>query len=353
MTKAKSGVPSIPGGSKARNKTLNFRTGLLILAAVVTLPYLPVLVGYVPFPADVVVSFPPWEGTAASACCAGSQHPEEADLATENYPWRTLNSTLRIGHVPLWNFQVFMGTPYQAMPMSALFFPLHWLFSFLPLSKAWSLLFVLRSIIIATTTAIFVRNLGASSLAALFTGFVFALSGWVVAWQGRSQLDAAMWLPLMFLAVDALRSEQSFASIALGAVAFALPILAGHPEVAFQVTVMALLYAAYRLSPITKSAGRYVMAFGAVSLLSLSLSAVQLLPTLEWVGLIARSLDFHWGSLPSWQSFGFLSRDLLHDPNLDHVSIPEGAAYVGAFTIALLPFIVLWRKRRDVVLRSV
>jgi hypothetical protein len=350
MTPAGSEVPLIPAESGVRNKTLSFRTGLLILAVAVSLPYLPVLVGYVPFPADIVVSFPPWEGTAARACCTGSPHPNEGDFATCYYPWRrTLNSKLRIGNVPLWNFQAFMGTPYEAMPQSAVFFPLNWLLSLFPFLLAWSLLFILRSIIIATTTAIFVRNLGASSLAALVSGFIFALSGWVVAWQGATPLDTAMWLPLMFLAVDALRSRQSRAFLALAAVAFALPVLGGHPEVALEVTVMALVYAAYRLFPIAPSSGRYALAFGAAGLLSLALAAVQLMPTLEWVGLIARSLDIHWGSLGSSQSVGFLSRDLLHHPNVDGVSIPEGAAYIGAFTIALLPFSVLWRKRRDVV----
>ncbi len=158
-----------------------------------------------------------------------------------------------------------------------------------------------------------------------------------------------MWLPLMFLAVDALHSKQSHAFVALTAVAFALPVLGGHPEVAFQVTVMALVYAAYRLFPISRSSGRYALAFGAAGLLSVALAAVQLLPTLEWVSLIARSLNFHWGSLASSQSLAFISRDLLHQPNVDGISIPEGAAYIGAFTIALLPLIVLWRKRRDVV----
>ncbi len=350
MTRAGSKAPGVPRGSKTGNKTLRFRTGLLILAFAVTLPYVPVLVGYIPFPADIVLFFPPWEGTARTDCCIGSQHPNEGDFATCYYPWRrTLNSELRIGNVPLWDFQVFMGVPYQAMPQSALFFPLHWLLSLFPFLLAWSLLFILRSIIIAITTAIFVRNLGASSLAALVSGFIFALSGWVVAWQGATPLDTAMWLPLMFLAVDALRSKQSFAFLALAAIAFVLPVLGGHPEVAFEVTVMALVYAAYRLFPIAPSSGRYALAFGAAGLLSLALAAVQLLPTLEWVGLIARSLNYHWAPLASSQSLGFLSRDLLHHPNVDGVSIPEGAAYTGAFTIALLPFVVLWRKRRDVV----
>ena len=46
---------------------------------------------------------------------------------------------------------------------------------------------------------------------------------------------------------------------------------------------------------------------------------------------------------------GLLSRDLLHNPNIDGVHIPEGASYIGAFTAATLPFLVFWRKRRDVL----
>ena len=349
MTPERADSPPIPAEPKTRNRTLSFRAGLLILAAAVTLPYAPVLAGYVPFPAEIVTSFPPWEGTPSSTCCAGFQHSELGDIATQIYPWRTLNSALRIGHAPLWNFYVFMGIPYQAMPMSALFFPLHWLFSLLTVPLAWSLLFPVRAVIVAIATAIFVRRMGASRPAALTSGLIFALSGWVMAFQGRPQLDSAMWLPLMFLAVDELRSKPSYKSVALGAVAFALPVLAGHPEVAFEVTLVVLLYAAYRLFPLKPAPVRYLAAFGVTGVLSLMLAAVQLLPTFEWTGLIARSLDMRWGSLASSQILGFLSRDLLHHPNVDGVFIPEGASYIGAFTVAVLPFLVFWRKRLDVL----
>jgi Bacterial membrane protein YfhO len=79
------------------------------------------------------------------------------------------------------------------------------------------------------------------------------------------------------------------------------------------------------------------------------LAAVQLLPTMEWAGLLDRSLGMRWDPLPLSGILGLLSRDLLHNPNVDGVHVPEGACYIGAFAAALLPFLVFWKKRRDVL----
>jgi hypothetical protein len=327
---------------------------MVILSIAVMLPYVPVLAGFVPFPADIVNSFPPWEGTPAASCCKGFQHGQMGDLATQFYPLRaTFNSKLRPGNAPLWNFQIFMGTPYQAMPQSALFFPLNWVFSIFNAPFAWSVLFLVRPVIVAVTTAIFVRRLGTSPPAALLSGFIFALSGWITVTEGRSVADTAMWMPLIFLAIDELRSNVSRFSVALGAAAFALPVLGGHPEVAFHVTLASLLYAVYRLFPLDAPVRRYAIGFVIAAILSMSLAAVQLLPTLEWTTLISRSLSMRWGSLRGSHIVGLFSRDLLHHPNIDGVYIPEGAAYCGAFTIALVPFVVFCRKRRDVIFFAV
>src|SRR5580698_7878355 len=122
-----------------------FRAGLLLLVGAAVLMYLPVAAGYVPLPADIVLFFPPWEGVA-KGCCAGMQHAEMGDLVTQFYSWRTvLNSTASLGRAPLWNFHYLMGAPYQANPLSALFFPLNWLYSIFPGPLAWSLSFILRT----------------------------------------------------------------------------------------------------------------------------------------------------------------------------------------------------------------
>ncbi len=332
-----------------RDGIADFRLGLLLLCGAAILMYLPVLAGYVPFPADIVLFFPPWEGIA-KACCAGVQHAELGDLVTQVYPWRTvLNSALSAGRVPLWNYHYLMGAPYQAMTQSAIFFPLNWLYSILKGPLAWSLLFIIRTALIGTSMAIYVRRLGASNAAALISGFTFSCSGWMMAFEGWPDADTAMWLPLMFLSVDCMREKQSAASISLGAVAFALPALAGNPEVAFQVILLAVFYAACRVFPLASPRLPYLASLSAAGALALGLAAVQVLPTLEWVRLIARSLSAFWPPIPAKQIIAFLSRDIFHQPNIDGVSVPEQVAYVGAFALAALPFAWLWPKRRDVL----
>ena len=325
-----------------RDRNRTFLLGLLLLVGAAVLMYLPVAAGYVPFPADIVLFFPPWEGVA-KGCCAAMQHAELGDLATQTYPWRTvLNSAASIGRAPLWNFHYLMGAPYEAMPQSELFFPLNWLYSIARGPLAWSLLFIVRTALLEISMAIFMRRLGASNAAALISGLAFGFSGWITAFEGWPLADTAMWLPLMFLTVDGLRQKPSATWIALGAVAFALPVLGGHPEVAFQIFVLALLYAAFRVFPATTSPVSYLASLGAAGLLAAGLAAVQLLPTIEWIHLIPRSLTAFWPPIPSKEIVAFLSRDIFHQPNIDGISVPEHAAYVGAFAIAALPFAWLW-----------
>src|ERR1700676_2929744 len=92
--------------------------------------YYPIFAGYIPFPADLVTNFPPWEGTPERAFLAKMTQPEMGDLVTAYYPWRSrLNTGFLHPGVPLWNHQILMGTPYEPEPMSAIFFPLNWLYS--------------------------------------------------------------------------------------------------------------------------------------------------------------------------------------------------------------------------------
>ena len=326
-----------------------FGSGLLLLAGIAVLMCLPVLAGYVPIPAEIVLFFPPWDGLFPG-CCGAVHHAEMGDLVTQVYPWRTaLNSALSLWHAPLWNFQYLMGAPYEAMPQSALFFPLNWLYAIFSAPIAWSLLFIIRPALTAVSTAIFVRRLGASNAAALISGLTFGFSGSLMTWGGWALADSAMWLPLLFLSVHWLRDRPSAASIALAAAAFTLPVLAGQPEVAFQMTVLATLYAVCRAFPWTSRSPRYLAAFAAAGLLALCLAAVQLLPTWEWIHLIPRSLAFRFRHVPASKIIAFLSRDIFLPSNVDGITVPERFAYVGVFAVAALPFAWLWRSRRDVL----
>jgi hypothetical protein len=319
----------------------------LVLAAV--LMYCPVFAFRVPFPADAALNFPVWDAQTR-ACCNALKHAEKGDLVTQIYPWRSaLGRSLRNGVVPLWNPQLLMGTPFLAEPVYAVFFPLNWVYAIFSPPFALAAVAIARMAILAVTMALFVKRLGASNAGALISGFTLSLCGFVTAWGGWPQVDSIMWLPLICLSIDSLRRGVSPRGIALASISMALPVLAGHPEVALQVILTALSYAVYRFFPIDARSLRYLASFAGAALISVLLAAVQLFPTLEWLTHISRSLAMRWGGFPLRHVLAFVSRDLFRNLNVDHLPIPEGAAYVGALTLAALPFVWLWPKKRDVV----
>lgn len=345
----------MPKREKSREKEageargFRVRTALLIVTLTALAVFYPILAGYVPFPADTVLSFPPW-ATHAKTICIGTSHAEMGDIVTQFYPWHsTLNAKLRKFEIPLWNQHVLMGTPFEAQPATGVFFPLNWAFAIVSAPSAWAWLFIIRTVIIGISTTLYLSRLEISAAGAMVSGLTFAFCGWVTAFQGRPQLDTAMWLPLMFLAVDYVREVPSRRSIALAAVAFALPVLGGHPEIAAQVILAGTCYALYRTFRASPGRVRYVGAFGVAAALSAMLAAVQIVPTFEWLGYIPRSLSNHWGALAPGQIIAFLSPDISRHPNVDGVSVPEAAAYAGTFGLAVLPFALFWRKRGDVV----
>jgi hypothetical protein len=325
----------------------------LLLAALALLLYWPMLLGRVPFPADVVLQFPPYE-TVRDPRLPAPPHAEMGDLVTEMYPWKThtrrsaLSATL-----PLWNPHLLLGTTFVGDPQPALFYPPTLLYALLPTPLAWSLHFLLRTVLAGLLAALLARELGAERLAALASGVIFAFCGWVTAFQTRPHLDTVTWLALALLAIDRLRRRPTGPVIALTAAAFALPVLAGQPESAAHVTLVGLAFFLFRLAlrpdGRTKGRLRFVGAFAAAGLLALGLAAVQALPTLEFIGQLDRGLDVPWGPKPLREIAAFLSRDLGATPNSAGVPIPEGAAYAGMLTLLLAPLALLHRNRRDAI----
>jgi hypothetical protein len=88
--------------------------------------------------------------------------------------------------------------------------------------------------------------------------------------------------------------------------------------------------------------------FAAAVLLAVGLAAIQVLPTLEWIGDVARSVDQQWPGRPRHERIAILSRDVFSSPNADNIHIPEGAAYAGMLTLLLAAWSPFERKRRSV-----
>src|SRR5215813_7958581 len=100
--------------------------------------YLPALAGKIPFPRDIVLQFPAWNGAARFE--PWQPYADIGDLITSFYPFRAFASrAVQSGTLPLWNPYFQGGVPFQADSQSSLFYPPNFLYYILPLPVAWTL----------------------------------------------------------------------------------------------------------------------------------------------------------------------------------------------------------------------
>lgn len=297
---------------------------------------------------DTVVQFPAWR---ASVPLELPRAPvaDIGDLVTAFYPFRALAAqAVRGGEFPLWNPNMLGGAPFLANSQSALFYPLTAIYYGLGLPAGWTVAIILRMFLAAWFMWLFARSIGATSAGAITAGIVFSMCGFVTAWQGQAMGDAAIWLPLIFYAVRRLRVDPSRRSIALTAFAFAMPVLAGHPETAAHLAIAGTAWALW--SGATDR--RFTFYFALAGLLAIGLSGVQTFATLEWLKQIGSVWDSVWPALAKQEIFGFVSRDILRSPNSAGVHIPEAAAYVGMMSLLLAPLGALYKPRRNAIFLS-
>jgi len=324
----------------------------LLFALLVGVNYFPVLTGRVPLPWDIIDYFPAWFGRAKFD--ATRTYADIGDLVTSFYPYRAFAAeSIRRGILPLWNPHILFGAPFNAA-QAALFYPLNSLYYILPLPLAWTLGIILKMFLSAVFMALFVRSIGGSRTGAIFSAIVFASCGFMTAWQGTPMSDAALWLPLICYAVQRLHRDRSTISLALAAFSFAMPVLAGHPETAFHVTLTGTAWAIVIWASSINLRGRsfdtgFLVSFTLVGLLALGVASIQMIPTVEWVGQMGDTLGARWPALPLHQALSFASRDILRGPNSAGILVPEGAAYLGMITL-LAASLALFHRARTAVL---
>jgi hypothetical protein len=307
--------------------------------------YAPVFTGKIPFPLDFIFDFPPY---AASAPPEYPTAPTNiGDLVTSFYPYHALAArAVRDWTLPLWNPYMLAGAPFLANTQSAVFYPPNFLYYVLPVPIAWTIGFFLRRILAALFMTMFIRRIGGSPAAAIISGLLFSFCGFLTGWQGQAMHDAAIWLPLVCYSTVRLLEETDRRSVAIAALAYAMPVLAGHPETAAHITLTGVVLAAV-LVPGSATPTRFITRFAACGALAMGLASVQMLPTLEWLQNIHHSLPI-WPPLPTWTILATVARDVVHRSNSADILYPEHAAYLGMLTFITAPLALLFPKRRFV-----
>lgn len=255
---------------------------------------------------------------------------------------RFVTQEWRAGRIPTWDPYTFGGQPLAASNVFETFYPLaFWqlLFADLP-QLALELEAIVHLGLAGVFTFLFLRRLTGRVDAALVGGLAFSWGGLLTSWPTLQFwiLEAMIWLPAGLWLLEEAMERRSLAWAAAAAVPYSFSILVGHGQT--------VLYSAYLSGAYLLWRGwrrglpwRFLLKMGLlVALLTLGLSAVQWLPTVEQIGLSHRA---DWGYADVAQ--GFQPRELLGllRPNLGEWS----PLYVGWISLALALAALLWKRR--------
>lgn len=288
-----------------------------------------------------------------------------SDIVQQFFPSKSfLRESLRSGQLPLWNPHTFSGAPFLANPQrAAIFYPDLLLWLTLPLKIGIWLTQAAHLFLAALGMYLLVRHYTENRPASLFAAVAFAFGGYFTCrlFAGHlPQMQASVWLPwIIFSYEKVLERDRPTVRALVTALLLALCLLAGFPEIAFMSGVALGLRFVWELARALRSGNApraLLINFASVLAVTLGLTAVQLLPTLELLAVSDRvhtSYDVvRQRSLPPINLATFLIPDLLGSGALRNtvqgsLSI-ESAAYVGVAPLLLALVAPFLRRDRRV-----
>lgn len=205
--------------------------------------------------------------------------------------WEVVRDALRGGRLPLWEPAIFGGFPFLAQPQGNTFYPPNWINLIVPVRVGVSLTTLFHVWLAGFGMYLFTRFMGSRRTPALLAGIGFAFGGLLAGrlWAGHQPVYAVfIWTPLVLLGLAWAVERRSWAASILAGMPIALSILAGHIPSFLYVSMIWAAFALYLL--ITHAGARATVIRAAVLSLfvGLALSAVQLVPFLQFTAASGR-----------------------------------------------------------------
>lgn len=228
---------------------------------------------------DVLYEAFPWQALPSRV---DMQNGLLGDEAFQFQPWKIYAARqIRSGHFPLWNPHAFGGAPLFGNSLSAILFPFSALDYLIPVSKAVGLEAILKIATAGLGMYWMLRVLDLQSIAALAGAIAFMFNGFLVVWLGFPLTNVAVWLPLLVGLSERLRESLQWQYAGYLALVVGIVLLGGHPETSFHVLFVGGCYALYRVGG--RSPMRYLLQFAMAGAIGCALSAVQILPFLDYL----------------------------------------------------------------------
>ena len=270
-----------------------------------------------------------------------------------DFVWRSVLS----GQTPLWNPFLGMGAPLAANYQTALFYPPTWIYFIAHLMggvklMSWTISLVVCGHLIwsGLGTAAILQDLKVNKIGQTIGGLAFSLSGYLVARAGFLSINAtAAWIPWLLLYLYRISKRAPGSWLKLTAVTSML-LLAGHAQTAWHALLLGGCWAVYwglansenrrRLSDL----GRTMAGYLGAGISAMAISAVQLLPTAEYLLLSQRAGEYGFENAMTysfwpWRFLTFLLPDLFGNPATGlywgYGNFWEDAVYIGLLPLLL------------------
>lgn len=221
-------------------------------------------------------------------------HVDLAAPAFESAPINNLVGNMYLkGELPLWNPYQGCGTPLAAQYSTRVFFPYQILENISP----WWMqdYFMLGRLVIAGFfTYLFLTTFGLSPLTSFLGGIFYMFSGsmvWFINYEPF--VNVAMTVPILLFCLEKMLKHQNNFSLFLSSIAITLVLLAGQPEIAIYVLLLAAIYYFFRIlinRELRLLFLKNILKFVLILLLGMGLAAILILPFLE---LIPNSYNCH------------------------------------------------------------
>jgi len=265
-----------------------------------------------------------------------------------SFAWRSILA----GQLPLWNPLVGMGAPLAANYQSGLFYPPYWIY--LPIYAAggvewmaWSVTLVVCAHLIwaGLGTARILKELRVGELGQTISGLAFSLSGYLVARAGFLSINAAVsWLPWILLGLLGVIKDKK-RSLFLLTASLTMLFLAGHAQTAWYCLLLGAAWCVFwsfqtsqsRLEN-WKKLRQGILRFAAAGILAAGISAVQLIPTFEYLIQSQRAGEYGYSlamtySFWPWRFLTLFGPDLFGNPAQGNYwgygNFWEDAIYIG------------------------
>jgi hypothetical protein len=264
----------------------------------------------------------------------------------------------------LWTEGLYSGYAVAADPQSLTWYPPLQLFRLLGIG--WNVFMVAPYVVASAACFLLVRRLTGSTIAGVFSGFVFGFSGPMLGNIGHfNQLHAVAWAPLVLYGLQRIREGLHRSGAVVTAIAVAMMWLAGHPQLPLYTLYLsaALLAGGVMLDRPDAATRTALVKWSAIGIaLGLGIAAVALVPLVELSGLSQRagsSWELYIGkAMPPWQlltlalpfSFGFWADNGRSVSYFGDGAPGENFAYMGLVPLALAiaaPLVLSARFRRD------